>query len=64
MKKLKLFLLSTALLGLSIIGIIQISSSDANAQSSVEDYCQWNGKDCLSPSVDNYCICESGSGDQ
>lgn len=50
------------LLGLSAIGISYFGATDAEAQASTVEYCQWNGKDCLSPSVDNYCICENGSG--
>ncbi|GAB2493143.1 MAG: hypothetical protein EP311_02445 [Cytophagales bacterium] len=62
MKKVKIFLLGLGLIGLSTIGISYLVATDAEAQASTVEYCQWNGKDCLSPSVNNYCICENGSG--
>lgn len=60
MKKLKLFVLSASIMGMTAFGVSYFGASEAEAQSSTSSgYCTWNGKDCFDPLSTNYCICET-----
>ncbi|MBN7810418.1 hypothetical protein J0A68_05595 [Algoriphagus sp. H41] len=59
MKKLKLLVLGTAMVALSSFAVAYFGAGQAEANPN-PDYCEWDGEDCLSPSVTNYCICEDG----
>jgi len=60
MKKLKLFALGTAMLASGTFAASYFGASQADANPN-PDYCEWNGEDCLTPSITNYCICEDGA---
>ncbi len=57
MKKLKLFVLGTAMVALGSFAVSYFGAGEAEAQSSTT-YCEWNGNDCKSPQKTNYCGCE------
>jgi hypothetical protein len=61
MKKLKLIALGVSLMSMAAIGVSYFGATAADAQSSGEFQCQWNGFDCNEPLDKNTCGCESNT---
>lgn len=60
MKKLKLFVLGSAVVALGSFAVAYFGAGEVEAQSSASaSMCTWNGKDCFDPFTTNYCFCET-----